>query len=57
MVELIHHYTKLAFGLLKRPRASGINTDPSHKAIIYSVALLDFIDQKLAMLHNKFSNT
>lgn len=69
----IHHYTKIAFGLLKRPRDSGINparrsfgaggTSPAHlpaggrQAFIYSVAILDFIDQKLAMLHNKFSNT
>jgi hypothetical protein len=50
----IHHFTKLAFGLLKRPRASGINTMLSHKAHFYSFAILDFIDQKLVVLHNKF---
>jgi hypothetical protein len=59
-VPFIHHFTKLVFGQLKRPRASGINTTPTHPAfggaIIYSFAILDFIAQKLVLFHNKFLN-
>jgi hypothetical protein len=31
--------------------------EPAHKPIIYSVAILVFIDQNRGMLHNEFSNT
>jgi hypothetical protein len=56
MVYSIYHFTKLAFGLLKRPRASGINTKPAHMPFFYSVAILAFIAQKLSLFHNKFLN-
>lgn len=53
---VIHHSTKFGFGLLKRPRVSGINTGPTRPAIIYSVAILDLVDQNRELFHNHFLN-